>query len=119
MWNINPKQGNLTDNNYHLGFVLVKKVLLIDDDKALQHRVKHALEAEGFDVSLAVNDINTLAEKASLAVDMIILDFNAAMSDSIDILKKKILLCTCDPLFPPLTPNRRGSKPSSMMRMIF
>lgn len=66
----------------------VPRILVIDDDEALQRALKRAAEAAGYDVTQAFDGGPGLELARSEAFDLVLLDVNMPHSDGRDVLSK-------------------------------
>jgi two-component system response regulator MprA len=84
----------VTDNQLN---VMKKKILLVDDDRAVRESVSRVLEMENYEVLPAPDGLEALKIVASTPVDLVLLDLNMPQKSGWDTFEQ----ITCDnPLLP-------------------
>ena len=66
----------------------VPKILIIDDEPALQKAMQKILKNENYDISIANNGLEGLAHLGKEQVDLIFLDLRMPGLDGFDVLEK-------------------------------
>jgi CheY-like chemotaxis protein len=66
---------------------MAKKILIVEDEKALNEAYKIVLSKEGYDVRTAFNGLEALSECKEHTFDLILLDLRMPKMDGIEFLK--------------------------------
>jgi two-component system, OmpR family, response regulator MprA len=64
------------------------RIVVVDDDEALRNAVRRALRLEGYDVELAGDGVEGLAQLAGLSADLVVLDVLMPVLDGITVCRR-------------------------------
>jgi two-component system KDP operon response regulator KdpE len=64
------------------------RVLVVDDEAPIRHAVRRALQARGYEVDLAADGEQALAEAEDVAPDLVVLDLNLPGMDGIEVCRR-------------------------------
>jgi len=67
---------------------MVKKILIVDDEKNIRMTLKHSLKSQEFDIYMAVNGEEALENIKNNKFDLILLDIKMPGLDGMEVLKK-------------------------------
>lgn len=64
------------------------RVLVVDDEPPIRHAVRRALQARGYEVALAADGEQALAEAEDVAQDLVVLDLNMPGMDGFEVCRR-------------------------------
>lgn len=64
------------------------RVLVVDDEPPIRHAVRRALQARGYEVALAADGEQALAEAEDVAPDLVVLDLNMPGMDGFEVCRR-------------------------------
>jgi two-component system KDP operon response regulator KdpE len=64
------------------------RVLVVDDEPPIRHAVRRALQARGYEVELAADGEQALAEAEDVAPDLVVLDLNLPGMDGFEVCRR-------------------------------
>jgi two-component system response regulator MprA len=73
---------------YETGSAVPARIVVVDDDEALRHAVRRALRLEGYDVELAHDGAEALAQLAGMQADLVVLDVLMPVLDGISVCRR-------------------------------
>jgi two-component system response regulator MprA len=78
----------LLGNRHEKGPRVPARVVVVDDDEALRHAVRRALRLEGYEVDLAGDGAQALAQLAVMKADLVVLDVLMPVLDGITVCRR-------------------------------
>ena len=68
--------------------VMPARIVVVDDDEPLRHAVRRALRLEGYDVALAADGIEALAQLSGVRADLVVLDVLMPVLDGVTVCRR-------------------------------
>lgn len=79
---------NKNDDSIFSGGIIMKKVLIVDDEQSIRTLLKFNLEKDGYEVAAAVDGLEGLAKASTNEFDFIILDLMLPKMDGMEVCKR-------------------------------